>query len=159
MPDHSFDLIVIGGGPTGASGAAGAVFLGKPPVLVEKARRSAAQGLTPARSRARHCAKRRSCSPVGVRGGFSAWTSRFSARRPSVTSCATKSTSLPPSVAARKRGAIRRSAHRMRQGCDAGLKLFNLVVAKKCPCDFTLAVQQDSRGETPCSDSRRPTRA
>jgi len=37
MPDHSFDLIVIGGGPAGASGAAAAGFLGKRPALVEKA--------------------------------------------------------------------------------------------------------------------------
>lgn len=37
MPDHSFDLIVIGGGPAGASGAAAAGFLGKRAALVELA--------------------------------------------------------------------------------------------------------------------------
>ncbi len=35
MPDQSFDLIVIGGGPAGASGAAGAGYLGKRVALVE----------------------------------------------------------------------------------------------------------------------------
>src|SRR6266567_2873479 len=37
MPDHSFDLIVLGGGPAGTSGAAGAGFLGKRVALVEMA--------------------------------------------------------------------------------------------------------------------------
>lgn len=37
MSDHSFDLIVIGGGPAGASGAAAAGFLGKRSALVELA--------------------------------------------------------------------------------------------------------------------------
>ena len=37
MPDHSFDLIVLGGGPAGASAAAAAGFIGKRAALVEKA--------------------------------------------------------------------------------------------------------------------------
>ena len=38
MPDHSFDLIVLGGGPAGASAAAATGFLGKRAAVVERAR-------------------------------------------------------------------------------------------------------------------------
>jgi NAD(P) transhydrogenase len=37
MPDQSFDLIVLGGGPAGASGATAAGFVGKHAALVERA--------------------------------------------------------------------------------------------------------------------------
>ncbi|MGZ5095813.1 MAG: FAD-dependent oxidoreductase, partial [Burkholderiales bacterium] len=52
MPD-TFDLIVLGGGPAGASAAAGAGFLGKRAALVEKATNLGGPASTPARCRAR----------------------------------------------------------------------------------------------------------
>src|ERR1700675_4307447 len=45
MPDHSFDLVVIGGGPAGISGANAAAIFGKRVALVEKLREVGGAGI------------------------------------------------------------------------------------------------------------------
>jgi pyruvate/2-oxoglutarate dehydrogenase complex dihydrolipoamide dehydrogenase (E3) component len=58
MNPRSFDLVVIGGGPAGSSGAVAATLFGKGVALVEmETRVPAVRGLTPAPFRAKRCGK------------------------------------------------------------------------------------------------------
>ena len=92
MSENNYDLVVIGGGPAGVSGANGAGFLGKRVALVEAdsrhRRRGHQHGHHPEQDLARigHRAFR-----LAFALGFGVDLRRCAARRPFRISCTTKS--------------------------------------------------------------------